>query len=68
MSFEQYATTIADKAEARAAALAAMQPLYEAARKRILEDLKSDGLVEAIRRFEMRKIAIDRAINETVEL
>jgi hypothetical protein len=46
--------------------MAAMQPLYEAARKRILPDLKDHGLVEAIRRHEMRKLAIDRAINETL--
>lgn len=66
MSFEQYASKIADKAEARAAALAAMQPLYEAARKHIMTDLKAHGLVEAIRRHEVRKLAIDRAINETL--
>jgi hypothetical protein len=66
MSFENYAASIAEKAEARAAAMAAMQPLYEAARKRILPDLKDHGLVEAIRRHEMRKLAIDRAINETL--
>jgi hypothetical protein len=66
MSFEEYAKTITEKAEARAAALVAMQPLYEAARKHIMTDLKAHGLVEAIRRHEMRKLAIDRAINDTL--
>jgi hypothetical protein len=54
MSFENYAKTISEKAEARAAAMVAMQPLYESARARILPDLKEHGLVEAIRRHEMR--------------
>lgn len=66
MSFEKYAKTIAEKAEARAAALVAMKPLYDAARARIMPDLKEHGLVEAIRRHEMRRLAIDRAINDTL--
>jgi len=51
------------KATRRAEAIKAMAPLYDIARSHIMADLKAHGLVEAIRRHEMRKLAIDRAIN-----
>jgi hypothetical protein len=81
MSYEDYARKIAEKAEEareierkvkeqrarrRQAVMDAMRPLYDVARSHIMTDLKEHGLVEAIRRHEMRKLALDRAVNDTI--
>jgi hypothetical protein len=67
MSFEEYKQNIADKAKdaRRQEALAALTPLYAAARAQIMPDLKQHGLVEAILRHEKRKLAIDLAVKDT---
>jgi hypothetical protein len=68
MSYEDYARNIKEKARAarRDEVLATMRPLYDAARAHIMVDLKEHGLVEAIRRHEMRKLAIERTATETL--
>lgn len=81
MSYEDYARNISERAQVareldrrakeqvaqrRQAVIDTMRPLYDVARTHILTDLKEHGLVEAIRRHEIRKMALDRAVNDAL--